>query len=264
MNTQNKTNKALDMSVNVHIIVKSANGQIKQQIRKHNKASYNMIEGIVKFLRGEFNNTSLNIDSIGSNAEYAHTYIPSFIGFGDIGVTYGDNNSYTIAYSGDMIPQYSNDGLQREMFKANIVSGSQRNSRLALQRSTSGKDILADTQSLVISSTINYAGDNFNFYRIDGSIVDNMHNENSSNNFIITELGLFSGNVDQYDSKLLARLLLDPQTPLIIDKYSTVIVNWTLGIYSINDAIINQMGSIDNYKYYTQKSAESGITWETI
>lgn len=257
----------LDMTVNVDIRVSNSRGQITQRIQKHNKATYNMLEGIIKFLRGEFNNTSLNIDNIGSNAEYAHCYIPSYIGFGDIGVTYGEGATFKVEYDNNMAPQFMDDHLLRELFKANYVGDVQCNSRLALQRSTGGETPFADTHSLVISSIVNYAGDRFGFFRVNGERVDNMHTDGadpSEDVYIITELGLFSGNVDDYDSKLLARLLLDPETPLVISKDSTVVVNWTLGVYSINDAKIRPVGVINDYEYYTQTSSQDNSIWETI
>lgn len=247
----------LDVDVNVDIKVKNNRGKLLQHIMKHNKATSNMTEGIVRFLRGEFNKTAItsSIATVGMHANEAQHYIPTYIGIGNIGVR--ANNE--IMYDANDDSQYSDTSLRREIFpyKRDIgdSSGANINSRISIARSTSSNSNLSDTYQLVISGYYQFNSD-FNFYYGNGKAVKEFATDKSGNkSFAITEFGLFSGNVDDYDAKLLARLLLDPKTPLIVDSTSTVIVNWTLGVYSLDDMILNTSKN-SGYKYI-QKTTEA-------
>ncbi len=263
----------LDMTVNVDIRVSDSKGQLVQRIQKHNKATRNMLEGVVKFLRGEFNDTSLNIGNVGSNAAFAHCYIPSHIGFGDFGVSYGDHCEFSIDYGGLDHSSVNDTSLLREIFKANYdgsnrnKKGIQKNERLKIQRSTNGSTMSADDYSLVVSSIINYSGDNFAFFNIKNEKVDNgfddskPENVNDTNLYVITELGLFSGDVSDYDAKLLARLVLDPETPLVVTKDSTVVINWVLGVHAIDDMRLRNKSQEYNY---AARETSVDIKWENI
>ena len=267
------TGLPLDMTVNVDIRVSNSKGELTQWIQKHNKATANMIEGIVKFLRGEFNDTRLNIGNVGSNASIAHCYIPSHIGFGDFGVMYNKGAQFEIDYDNQNYATISDINLNREIFKANFKgansnkTGRQTNSRLKIQRSTNGATMHADTYSLVVSSIINYSGDNFSFYRVRGDKVENYFDENlpeakdNQNIYVITELGLFSGDVSDSDAKLLARLVLDPETPLVVSKDSTVVINWILGVHSIDDMTLRSRSQEYNYGV---RETNVDIKWENI
>ena len=48
-------NSALGIEHNVRITVYDQRHRIKQVVTQHNKASRNLVLGLIKFLRGEFN-----------------------------------------------------------------------------------------------------------------------------------------------------------------------------------------------------------------
>lgn len=76
--------------VNVDVkVVETDTNTIKKHITKHNKATRNMVCGLLRFLEGRFSGTYAN-----SKAEYpddAKNYIPCYISFGDGGIQYDDN-----------------------------------------------------------------------------------------------------------------------------------------------------------------------------
>lgn len=77
---------------NVEIVVKNKKtNKIKKRINVHNKATRNMVEGIMRFLCGNFTETSLQ-DSIQYSSDIAEKYIPLYIGFGVGGIKTKVNN----------------------------------------------------------------------------------------------------------------------------------------------------------------------------
>lgn len=257
----------LDMNVNVDVKVVNSKGRICQHIQQHNKATANMTMGIVKFLRGEFNKTSLNIDNIGYDADSAANYIPSYIGIGNIGTSGGIKS--VPAYAESDYAQYNDISLRSEIFKFYSPNNSDNheNHRFKIERSVRADSSLSDTYSLKISSTVKF-NSKFEFYDNISSNRINYIDEtehadstyNTTNRIIITELGLFSGDVGNSNSKLLARMLLDSDTPIILDSTSTMIINWTIGVYSIDDKI--QQKSFMDYDYTERETEYSNIIWE--
>ena len=273
MNRLSSSSFPLDMNVNVDIKVLNAKGAICNHIKQHNKATINMTTGIVKFLRGEFSTTNLDVDTIGYDADSAKNYIPAYIGFGNTGTAVRDNPALGVsgrpAYSESDYAQYVDQNLRNEIFKLNASNGVHKNSRLAIERSTCGDSSLSDTFSLKLSSKINFNSD-FIFKDFSGEQVSYIDKSNywpidyektDRNSIVITELGLFSGNVDDYGSLLLARMLLDSSTPLIIDSSSTVVINWVIGVYSIDDTFSRK--SYQEYDYTETEQNFSNIVWET-
>lgn len=262
----------LDMNVNVSIKVLNGKGEISQHIKKHNKATVNMTTGIIKFLRGEFSDTNLSVDSIGHDVDSAKNYIPSYIGIGNTGT--GGGTLIRPIYNEIDYAQYSDQSLRQEIFKyyTDANSNVRENHRFAIQRSTSGDSPLSDTFSLKLSTTINFSN-KFEFYtnysdkrisyigEVIGANAEEDENAIKNPKIIITEIGLFSGDVDDLDSKLLARMLLDEESPLIIDSTSTVIINWVIGIYSIDDMMLRK--DFTDYNYTENERVFTEIIWET-
>lgn len=254
----------LDVDVNVDIKVKNNRGKLLQHIMKHNKATSNMTEGIVRFLRGEFNKTAItsNIATVGTHANEAQQYIPTYIGIGNIGV----HKNNEVKYDANDDSQYSDKSLRREVFPykreiGQTEDGPNINSRISISRSTSSNSNLSDTYQLVISGYYQFSN-NFKLYYGNGKEVTECTVDSSDRrSYAITEFGLFSGNVDDYNAKLLARLLLDPETPLIIDSTSTVIINWTLGVYSIDDMILNTSKN-SGYKYIQKTTTAEDVNFD--
>lgn len=250
----------LDLGVNVDIKVTNANGKLLQRVTQHNKATSEMTSGIVRFLRGEFNNTLLDINTIGSHADQAKYYIPSFISFGNVGT---DRGKSLPVYDSNDNSQYSDSALLSEIFKYSEINNQHENHRLPILRSTYGSSKLSNAESLMLSTTVNFMGDNFSFYYSNGDQVDYLTGTEDNPKYAISEIGLFSGDTTDYNSKLLARLLLDSTTPLVLDKTSIVIINWTIGVYSIDDKMFARNNLVEDYKYEERDTVVSNAIWET-
>lgn len=279
------TGQALDVNVNVYIRVIDKKGRIVQEVSKHNKATNNMTEGIIRFLRGEFNETFLRefaptINNIGDNTDIARQFIPTHIGIGNIGI---DTNSgkipdETTNFSLVLEPSYSDKSLRSEILPCH------NQHRVAIQKSTKGDSIVSDTYALTIQgyyqfnqhlstpSTLTKDGgvyldedkDPFTFvYASDPNreVQQFIDDDSKLKCITVTELGLFSGDIDNSESRLLARMLLDPNTPLILSSEDVMIINWQIGLYSLDDMIAAKDSS--DYKYQT-KTTISNINWTDV
>ncbi len=151
----------IDMPVNVRALILDKHGNIKQEVVKHNKATRNMTEGIIRFLRGEFTETFVRdfkptINNIGYDKDKAREFIPTHIGIGNIGInrnsgsecgkidstfTESDsNNFYNTIYS----PSYSDTCLRSE-----ILPYYNRH-RSLIQKSVKGDSSASDAYELVV------------------------------------------------------------------------------------------------------------------
>lgn len=77
---------AIDLDCNVTVKVIDRRGHIIQEVDKHNKATVSLIDGILRFLQGDFSTTEYNKDKGGVTPEEASPYIPVRAGFGNVGV----------------------------------------------------------------------------------------------------------------------------------------------------------------------------------
>ena len=66
----------LDIMNNVSVSVKDSDGNIKQTVETHNKATRNMVRGILNFLEGKFTYASV----LPQDDTDARKYIPCYIG----------------------------------------------------------------------------------------------------------------------------------------------------------------------------------------
>lgn len=71
---------------NVTLTVIGPGNTMKQRINKHNKATKNMVLGLIKFLRGEITPSNVSGSVVSHNINQAKQYIPAFISFGDGGL----------------------------------------------------------------------------------------------------------------------------------------------------------------------------------
>lgn len=282
------SNQSLDANVNVHIRVIDRKGRIAQELSKHNKATRNMTEGIIRFLRGEFNTTFLrefkdSLNNIGDNSYIARQFIPTHMGIGNIGIDVNTGKIPEGISKFDIIfePSYSDSDLRSEILPY------YNRSRVKIQKSTKGDSSLSDTYSLSIQgyyqfnqkinslpTTLNSINDNLvnndeNVFKFiyassrdyDTPIEVPQFTESGLKCITITELGLYSGDIGDNGSRLLARLLLDAQSPLIVSEDDTVIINWQIGLRSLNDMLMNHDSS--DYNYQTTTIAQ-GLHWNNI
>ena len=260
MDNSNIKGLPLEVDVNVDIKVKNKKGKLINNIQLHNKATKNMTEGIVRFLRGEFTNSNLDIEAVGSYQNYAKYYIPAYMSLGDINVDYTKSPPYSIVTGKEyeIVPQYTDEALRREVF-VNPYSdnGQYIYHRFKIKRSVLGDSVSTDVYQLVLSSVINF-NENQKFYYSTGTPVIGT----SNGVYYISEVGLFSADVGDNRGKLLARLLLDVTNPLKIEKNTTVVINWTLGVRSVNDNLGSDRKDYE-YKYISQQTNYNDVTWST-
>lgn len=274
------TSHALDANVNVFIRVIDKKGRVAQEVSKHNKATKNMTEGIIRFLRGEFNTTFLRefrdtINTIGDNSTMARQFIPTHMGIGNIGIeSTGQIAENLTSFNTIYEPSYSDKDLRSEILPY------YNQHRVKIQKSTKGDSALSDTYALTIQGYYQFNQKS----SLDPTLVDQHNDQLAPENpfkfcykndrqlevpqFIepssglkcitVTELGLYSGDVDDSGSRLLARLLLDPETPILLTSDDTMIINWQIGLYSLNDMLMDR--SADDYKYQTITMSD-GVSW---
>lgn len=283
--------QSLDANVNVFVRVIDKRGRVVQEVSKHNKATHNMTEGIIRFLRGEFNSTFLRefqptINNIGDNVDIARYYIPTHIGLGNICVNpeTGQIDEGTTKFKQIYEPSYSDDCLRSEILPYH------NRHRVPIQKSTKGDSSVSDTYALTVQGYYQFnqslsSGTTLFDNSLDTSGIDNYDLNKNPFTFVlegdrtkevkqylydglncitITEIGLFSGDVDDNNSKLLARLLLDPESPLILSSEDTMIINWQIGLYSLDDTIEEANANNSDYKYQTKTTTVSEFSWTTI
>lgn len=264
----------LNIDFNIKIRVIDDKGKLVEERHIHNKATRNLVDGIVQFLQGNFNPSQFNdpydkyaspIPAIINNAYSAKRYLPSCTGVGKIGV---DTTGHTLALDYDLYakPTFFDTGLQQEIDVPRIKFRRMRQTRgldvnnsegivmttvlpkgyLVVEYDNDGQVIHDDEGNVV------YRSDYFDYYGPDGT------NDTPVRAMAITEVGLFS-NTDTTDGLLLARVLLDGHlsstqseaqkgvmadkdyeyNPLIQAENTSVVIEWKIGVYSI--------GTNDNY-----------------
>lgn len=180
---------------------------IKKTVRVHNKATRNMVEGIMRFLMGHFNATSLN-EKPQYSSDIESKYIPKYIGFGDGGVITESNRSYytNIPYLSpswnDYVP-YNSSKLQREIFKGNTQYGKKFKLNLIT-------DTLNDSEHMNSDMEIIKRAEMDSMMFFIEILPDDIPRDISSDpikSFYITEVGLYSSDDDS--SKLLAYVKLN-------------------------------------------------------
>ena len=258
----------LDVTNNVHITVYDSQHRIKQNIYKHNKANRNLVRGLIKFLRGEFNTTNASNDLIEHNQESAKAYIPTFISFGDANVkqlgtpTTGDNVVTTEEEALSEVKnitksKFSTIQLNRELVGNSIgnpdstTNPMPRAHRCSISR-TSYSDDITDSITLRLTSVIETGYYSKHFYQ------DTTYKKarGTSLPLYLSELGLwasdFDGSSDGYKGNLLARVTFDYDIEQNIDTIvrqtdSDVIkVEWKIEITSLNENFV-EYNQADNW-----------------
>lgn len=95
----NNCDSGMEFSVfnNVHIeVVDKGRNEIRKSLDIHNKASRNMVKGLLRFLMGYYTNSYRNTDKDSRiNLEDAKDYIPCYVNIGDGGVIKDTNGKPT-------------------------------------------------------------------------------------------------------------------------------------------------------------------------
>jgi hypothetical protein len=237
--------------------------KIKQIIRKHNKATRSMVLGLIRFLRGEFNNSNIKGIDVLSNVSAANSFIPAFVSFGDGGIKQvGMPTTETSTGTIDTIEEalatvttnkstFNTVDLQHELV-GNIgnIEGANPlyNARCTISR-TSYNNGSTDSLILQITALLPKGYYTTNFYQ-KYSINRHYGTENEIP-ILLSELGLWASDYNGSDSgvvtgkgNLLARVTFVDSDSTVEDNVATVIkqtsedvilVNWTIDIASVDD-----------------------------
>lgn len=144
---------------------------------------------------------------------------------------------------------------------------------LSVDFSTGIMTLIPDEFVFSTELTITYDPVNFDFIRADGSTAElPFTSEGLLRTYYISELGLFSGDFNNKNSKLLARVLLDPDTPMQITEGDYVLITWQIGVYALDDSLyVDDIETADEnlgeesstLKYITQEE-QTTLLWDEI
>lgn len=272
-------NIAVDLDCNVNVKVFDRYQNLVRDSNVHNKATVRMVDGILRFLRGDFTQTSYSSTSA---PEEGAPYLPTKINFGFIGVDLSSDKPmspdgrphFNFVNSGKFVqPVFSSSSLQ-EPCTDKIDNRTNRETPISFTF-----DKIRQTG---YSNVNNAECLEFSVYISPGTLVgDTLIREDGTKEFhpfvhsywnpsigeyeaMITEIGMISDyNV------LLARVLFDGEvgsdyyidsqgsnlgkypvpenpdgefTPIVQSESSTVVITWRIGIVSVgkNDKIVTQ------------------------
>ncbi len=202
---------------------------IKKTVRVHNKATRNMVEGIMRFLMGHFNTTSLN-DKPQYSDDIEKKYIPRYIGFGNGGIVnvenirsyYYGSNAPVLSPSWNSYVPYNSSKLNREIF-----DGKKFEVNLINNTTTDDSDNKHDESEIVKRSEM----DSMMFFvEILPDDIPRSVSSDSVKSFFITEVGLYSSNDDS--GKLLAHVKLNNHIDHSSGDFLENIVQENLRCYS--------------------------------
>lgn len=219
---------------NVHIIIyDKKRSQVKKELKVHNKASRNMVTGILRFLSGTFTPTSVNQTPL--TPEYAKPYIPCFFNVGDGGVIiengeqkFEDQSRIPVLVEDwNETVDYAHKNLIRELFVNSDGTISNERQRISQTTLTVDEPNSADMDSIYFYCEMQPGGVNQAY---------------GNKPVCITELGLFASNTPGTPD-LLASVKLSNYTDettqeektntLYVRPDDTLIVRWVITIAAI-------------------------------
>lgn len=229
---------ALDVNVNIQVLDQTHT--VRKEVNKHNRATKQMLEGMLGFLRGSFNTTNRQMDyNAIERVHQARKYIPCYVGAGIYGIKtkdglpdYNESNRRIPP----LIDGYNEDPLTWSRFTdthlAQEIDATTRYEIGVLDEASLEIDnVVADSVQFVLGTDI---APNYFTSAAYGTSTD----------IFITELGLFSTPIPN-DGNLLARVTLhdtyDPSTGethneiLYVRPQDTIILRWTICLISLSD-----------------------------
>ena len=229
---------ALDVNVNIQVLDRTHT--VRKEINKHNRATKQMLEGMLGFLRGDYNTTNRQMDynSI-EKVHKARNYIPCYVGVGTYGIRTIDGlPDYDVSNRRNppLEEGYNDDPLTWSRFTdthlAKEVDATTRYEIGVLDEASLDIDnVVVDSVQFVLGTEI---APNYFTSAAYGTSTD----------IFITELGLFSTPTPN-DGNLLARVTLhdtyDPVTGethneiLYVRPQDTIILRWTICLISLSD-----------------------------
>lgn len=272
-------NAAVDLDCNVNIKIIDKHRRVVRDSSVHNKATVSLVDGILRFLRGDFTPTSY---STTSSPEEGVPYLPTKINFGYIGVDLSSEKPispdgkphFNFMNSGKFVqPVFSSSALQEPCL--NKINDK-------VMRDSPIQFTFDKVRQVGYSDANNAECLEFTIYISPGNLVGSVFEDELGNrNFVpfthsywnpsigeyeamVTEIGLISD-----DDLLLARVLFDGEvgsdqyvdengtdlgrypvpedrggdfTPIVQSQSSTVVITWRIGIVSVgkNDKLVTE------------------------
>lgn len=256
----------VNLSVNSNVTIRCFNKhKLIRTINCHNKATVGLVQGLLRFLKGDFTPSSYSLSAI-HDTDAAMQYIPSEIKFGNVGVQFDTTTDPRTLSGVDSHefkpPTFNEKGLQKPFTSPYLVN----KTRFEAADITSFDDT-NNSMSLLLQtfvpakSLVGYNVDGVGFQPYDwaywnpslGKTVQGAPTGEWET--MITELGLYANNT------LLARVVLDgainidsgthkityddpdyPNNPIFQSESSSMIIEWRIGIISIgpNDTFITE------------------------
>ena len=261
MNNKAGIEFAIDSNVNIQII--DPNNVIRQDITIHNKATQNMVIGIMRFLRGEFCTSYRQTkDDKLLYKDDAKNYIPCFINIGTGGIKLVNTPS-------GPLPDYNTidrriapteDWWNSNTNYVHFTDTKLFNEQTFVPRYPIG---LLDLQTDAIH--VSYQGGDIEQIVFATDVAPNTFNTiyGGNTDIFITELGLYSTS-EPGNNDLLARVILkntEDNNYIIpyVRSQDTIIINWIISIISLND-----INTVDEDSIMTINSNTNGNINRTI
>lgn len=268
-----KANAVVNLDCNVQIQTLDRYGKVLRTSRKHNKASVNLVDGLLRFLKGDFNETVYNSANSTTPSE-AEIYVPVNAQFGRIGVKIANASEPPIERRFDyidtsefVIPTFDSFKLQEQVVPPEINAESFKKlmkfSRISQVGYTDNNNAECLEFSLYLNpgKLVGYVNEDKEFIPYNWSYYNPRTGEYEA---MLTEVGLMSSS-----NVLLARVLFDgqvsseefvdsegvnqgkypifnepnsPDNPIIQSQSTTLVLIWRIGIVSVgkNDEFVTQ------------------------
>lgn len=217
---------------------------VRQVIKKHNKATRQMVTGILRFLMGNFNASTRNNKPYYTDTEQ---YIPCYIGVGDGGVVL-DEEGYPVYDTETRIPELASDWNEK------VPYTSKKLKREFYVKSQAGATLITGSRSPIrkVGNTTQStpAGDMDTVYFYCEINPGELNTFYGGRPVILSELGLFASEIPNTED-LLAYVKLanyqettsrgsvneisDKTRTLYVRTEDTVIVKWYITIAAIGE-----------------------------
>lgn len=253
-----KSNAAMNLDTNVTILKIDKNGNVVQQVERHNKATVNLVDGILRFLQGHFSQTSYNATSRTPDLKSGAQYLPVYVKFGNIGINVSEGILQGVGTAGTKPTFYQTD-LQKELIFETVNNN--------VTTTYPNEFLINKIRQTTYGDSNNTETVEFSLYINGGQLVGvNVTNPQGVTEFkpfttsfntgteenpewqnMISEVGLFSES-----GNMLARVFLDGDVnvaegsytyvdpdnrfnPIAQGKDDTIVIIWRIGITSIGD-----------------------------
>lgn len=232
MSEMNLASMGFSIINNVEIqVVNKDSRKIIKTVKTHNKATRNMVTGILRFVQGVFTKTDLKPDKPMYDDDIAKRFIPCYFNVGDGGVILDDNGFPKTKDGYERIPDLDSNWnetvpyMSTNLIREFTMSGARTKIRKELDTLDNDSVPSGDMDSLYFSCELSPGTPNKDY---------------SNHAVYVTELGLFSGSIPNSDD-LLAYVKLgnyvedDVQktNALYVRPGDTIIVKWIITIAAI-------------------------------